>query len=273
MIVVGEKINMSRRPVANAWQQRDAAYIARLAVAQAHAGAHYIDVNSGVYGEEAECMEWLVSVVQEAVDLPLSIDTTHPVALEKALQLARRPPMINSVSCETARVRAFLPLLKGADCTVVGLLMSDRGLPATVEDRIQNAQDLIDTLTAAGFEKGRIFIDPCIVPVASDTAAAGNVLEALWAIKQRWPDIHLIAGISNVSFGLPRRSVLNQVFFAMCCARGLDAAILDPTDPGIRSSIAAVKVLLGQDPYCGQYLREFRKGMCSKREEVRSTEQ
>lgn len=261
MLIVGEKINMTRSPVAEAWQARDAGFVARLAREQAEAGAAYIDVNGGVYGEEVECMEWLVSIVQDAVDLPLSIDTTHPGALERALGLVKKTPMVNSVSCEKARREAFLPLLRGRDCKVVALLMSDQGVPKSAQERVHNAEGLMEDLLRQGLDAEQIFIDPCVVPVASDPGAGAAVLEALPLIKQRWPAAHLIAGISNVSYGLPLRGLLNRTFLVMCMAAGLDAAIVDPTDPGIRSAVLAGRAVLGQDPYCTDYLTWFRKGV------------
>jgi len=260
MIIVGEKINMSRSSVAKAWEQRDKGFIARLAADQAKAGASYIDVNSGVYGEETECMEWLLSIVQDAVDLPVSIDTTHPGALEKALSRVRRPPLINSVSGEKVRWSTFLPILKGVDCRVIALLMGDDGIPRSVEDRMKNAAFLIDKLVEAGITVDRIFMDPCVVPIASDPAGGRTFLESLPRITETWPEVHLIAGISNVSFGLPMRALLNRTFLIMCVAKGLDAAILDPTDPGMHPAILAARAVLAKDPYCMEYLKGFRKG-------------
>jgi 5-methyltetrahydrofolate--homocysteine methyltransferase len=261
VIIIGEKINMSRKPVAKAWEQRHASYITRLAKEQAEAGASYIDVNGGLYGEEAECMEWLLSVVQDAVDLPISIDTTHPGALEKALGKVKQPPLVNSVSGEKERLGNFLPLLRGVDCKVVALLMSDEGLPKTVDDRMRNATFLIDKLIKAGFGMDQIFVDPCVVPVASDPEGGKNFLASLPTIRGTWPGIHLIGAVSNVSFGLPLRSFINRTFLVMCIVQGMDAAILDPTDPEMHPRILASKALLGSDPYCMNYLKAFRKGI------------
>ena len=261
MIVVGELINMTRSKPRQAWADRDGEAIAQMARDQAEAGADYIDVNSGAPGEEAACMEWLVNVVQDAVDLPLCIDTTNPEALERALALAKAPPIINSVSGEKERWTAFLPLLKGVSCKVVALLVGDGGLPKTVQDRLDNAAFLIDKLGEAGFAEEAIFIDPCVIPVSTDNTAGSVFLESIPALKERWPDVHFIAGLSNISFGLPARALMNRGFLALAMGAGLDAAILNPTDRQIVQVLLSTEAILGKDNYCRRYIKGFRKGL------------
>jgi len=261
MIVVGELINMTRKRPRQAWADRDEETIAQMARDQAEAGADYIDVNSGVAGEEAACMEWLVTVVQRAVDLPLCIDTTNPEALERALALARRPPMVNSVSAEKERWTSFLPLLQGVACRVVALLVGDGGLPRTVQDRLDSAAFLLEKLREAGVAEPDIFIDPCVIPVSTDSAAGSVFLQSLPALRARWAQVHFIAGLSNISFGLPARPLMNRVFLALAVGAGMDAAILNPTDPNIVQVLLGAEALLGKDAYCRSYLKGFRKGL------------
>lgn len=263
MIIVGELINMTRKPVEQAWKDRDEEAIATLARDQAEAGADYIDVNSGVPGEEANCMVWLVDVVQKAVDLPLSIDTSHPEALGKALERVQQAPLINSVSAEKERWSSFLPQLKGVSCRVVGLLVGDGGLPKTIQDRLDNAAFLMDKFGEAGFADEDIFFDPCVMPVSTDPVAGADLLEALRELENKWPATHRIAAVSNVSFGLPVRSVLNRSFLGLAMAAGLDAAILNPRDKGMVQTLRATDALLGKDEYCREYLQAYRKGMFS----------
>jgi len=261
MIVVGELINMTRKKPQQAWANRDAEAIAQMARDQAAAGASYIDVNSGVAGEEAECMAWLVETVQNAVDLPLCIDTANPLALEAALSRVKAPPMINSVSAEKERWTSFLPLLTGVECKVVALLVGDGGLPRTVQDRLDNAAFLLDKLRGAGVADPDIFIDPCVIPISTDNAAGGVFLASIRALRESWPDVHFIAGLSNVSFGLPLRSLLNRGFLALAMGAGMDGAILNPTDPNIAQVLLATGALLGQDPYCRRFIKGFRSGV------------
>jgi 5-methyltetrahydrofolate corrinoid/iron sulfur protein methyltransferase len=261
MIVVGELINMTRKPVEKAWRERDADAIASLARKQAEAGADYIDVNSGVPGEEAACMAWLVDVVQQAVDLPLSIDTSHPQALDKAMERVRKEPLINSISAEKDRWSSFLPRLKGVSCRVVGLLVGDRGLPKTIQDRLDNGDFLMEKFFAAGFSEGDVFFDPCVMPVSTEPTAGSTCLDSLRELARRWPSAHRISAVSNISFGLPARSLLNRSFLCLAMGSGLDAVILNPLDKGILQSLRASDALLGQDAYCRQYLQAFRKGL------------
>jgi 5-methyltetrahydrofolate--homocysteine methyltransferase len=261
MIIVGELINMTRKSVEQAWKDRDEEAIASLARTQAEAGANYIDVNSGVPGEEADCMAWLVDVVQKAVDLPLSIDTSHPEALSKALERVQQEPLINSVSAEKERWSSFLPRLKGVSCKVVGLLVGDSGLPKTIQDRLDNAALLMEKFGEAGFEDQNVFFDPCVMPVSTDPAAGAELLEALRELEKRWPSTHRIAAVSNVSFGLPIRSLLNRGFLGLAMSAGLDAAILNPLDKGMVQMLRAVDALLGKDEYCREYLQGYRKGI------------
>jgi 5-methyltetrahydrofolate--homocysteine methyltransferase len=261
MIIVGELINMTRKQIEQAWKQRDAETIASLAQQQAEAGADYIDVNSGVPGEEASCMAWLVEVVQQAVDLPLSIDTSHPEALEKALDLVQKEPLINSVSAEKERWSSFLPRLKGTSCKVVGLLVGDSGLPKTIQDRLNNAAFLIDKFLDVGFSEDDVFFDPCVMPVSTDPNAGSDFLDALRELARQWPSTHRIAAVSNISFGLPARSILNRSFLALAMGSGLDAVILNPLDAGILQALRASDALLGKDGYCRQYLQAYRNGL------------
>ena len=261
MIIVGELINMTRKLPQQAWKDRDAEKIASLAIMQAEAGADYIDVNGGVAGEEVACMEWLVDVVQEAVDLPLCIDTTNPEALEKALAGVKVPPLINSVSAEKERYTSFLPLLKGVSCRVVGLLVGDGGLPKTVQDRVDNAQLLMDKLHETGIQDEDIFLDPCVIPVSTESQAGFVFLQSLQALKERWPASHRIAGLSNISFGLPARALMNRIFLALTMGAGMDAAILNPVEPSIRQVLLSSDALLGEDSYCRRFIQGFRKGL------------
>jgi 5-methyltetrahydrofolate corrinoid/iron sulfur protein methyltransferase len=261
MIIVGELINMTRKAPREAWKARDAGAIAAMARSQAEAGAQYIDVNSGVPGEEVPCMEWLVDVVLDAVSLPLCIDTTNPQALETALRRVKSPPLINSVSAERERWSNFLPMLKGVPCRVVALLTGDKGLPKSVEDRLENADFLMEKLQGAGFADEDIFLDPCVMPVSTDSQAAAVFLHSLQTLQARWPRTHRIAGLSNVSFGLPARALLNRSFLCLAMGAGLDAAILNPADPQVRQVVSASEALLGQDSYCRRYLQAFRKGL------------
>jgi cobalamin-dependent methionine synthase I len=260
MFIIGELINCTRKRVRAAAEARDAGYIKEIAVKQADAGASALDVNGGIAGQEAECLSWLVNVVQEAVDLPLCLDSSDPAALRSALPLCKRPPLVNSIPDEPARYEAVLPLLKEHHARAIALCMAESGPPAGVEDRVATACRLIDRLTAQGLALNDLYVDPCVMPVSTGPEHGRSVVEAISHIMTRYPGVHTSVGLSNVSFGLPVRKLLNQNFLVLLLSRGLDAAIADPCDRQLMACIAAAEALLGRDEYCVEYLQAFRQG-------------
>ena len=241
-------------------EARDAAYIGEIAVKQAQAGASILDVNGGVVGQEAECLSWLVNVVQDAVDLPLCLDSADPAALGAALPLCRKPAMINSITTEGDRFDTVLPLVLEYKTKVIALCMGEYGPPSGVEDRVETASQLVDRLTAAGVPLDDIYIDACALPVSTGPEHGMSLAEAIGRIMARYPGVHTSVGLSNASFGLPMRKLLNETLIVLLMARGLDAAIADPCDRQLMANIAAAEALLGRDEYCVEYLKAFRAG-------------
>lgn len=260
MYIVGELINCTRKKVGAAAAARDAATIREVAQKQAAAGAHMLDVNGGIPGQEVEVLSWLVNVVQEAVDLPLCLDSSDPDALRAALPLCRKPAMVNSITDETDRFGRVLPLLKEHKAKVIGLAMGPSGPPAGIDDRVAYASRLIDHLTAEGLTLDDIYIDPCVLPVSTGPVHGIAVAEAITRITAAYPGVHTAVGLSNVSFGLPLRKLLNQTFLALLMSRGLDTIIMDPADKHLMATLLAAEALLGRDEYCMGWLRAFRKG-------------
>jgi 5-methyltetrahydrofolate--homocysteine methyltransferase len=257
MLIIGELINCTRKKVGEAAQKRDAEFFRDLARKQASAGAHMLDVNGGLPEQEVELLTWLVELVQGAVDIPLCLDSADPEAIGKALPLCKQRPMVNSISDEPARW-AMLPVLKEHHPKVIALCLSESGPPTGVEDRVATASRLVDRLTREGFALDDIYVDPCVMPVA--TGPGQNLLTAIGQIVARYPGVHISAGVSNISFGLPVRKLLNETFLLLLMAQGLDAAIVDPCDPQLMMDILAAEALLGRDPYCKRYLRAYREG-------------
>lgn len=261
MIVFGERINSSRKPIALAIEQGNAAFIRQEAALQAQAGAEYIDVNAGVFADrEAECLKWLAGTVQEAVDVPLCLDSTSPEALEAALSVSRRRPVLNSINCQERQFQALLPLVKSYGCAVVALCVDDSGIPDTVEDRLGVACRVIDGLAAAGVAPDSIFVDPVLQPIAVSPGSGAAVLGAIARIKSARPGVRAVCGVSNVSFGMPSRQALNRAFLLLALEAGLDAAIVDPCDRQLMAGVLAAEALLGKDRYGMRYIRAFREG-------------
>lgn len=261
MMIVGERINSSRQGIAQAIANRDGDFICREAVIQAEAGADYIEVNAGVFGEkEVEYLEWLVLTVQHAVDKPLSIDSPSLEAVAAALRWHRGKALVNSITAERRRCEALLPLIKSSGCKVVALCMDDSGMPATGEGKISIACRLIGDLTAGGVALDDIYIDPLVHPISVDSSHGMVVLDVIEQVKKRYAGVHTICGVSNISFGLPGRRWLNQAFLVLAMGGGLDAAIVDPCDRRLMSAITAVEALLGRDEFCARFLKAYRGG-------------
>jgi 5-methyltetrahydrofolate--homocysteine methyltransferase len=262
VVIVGELINTSRKAIGEAVDKKDAQYIQKIAKAQADAGANYIDVNCGnkVF-DEIENMQWLVNTIQEAVQVPLCIDSPNPKALEAGLRLVKYgTPMINSITDEGSRFNEIIPLVQKYKTKIVALCMDDRGMPETAADRMKVVASLYRKLIAADVKADDIYFDPLVKPVSSVGTAGVEVLETIKLITMQYPGVHFMCGLSNISYGLPNRKFLNRLFVAQTMTLGMDGYILNPDDKGMMAIIYAAKTLLGQDDYCMGYLGAHRKG-------------
>jgi len=262
MIIVAERINATRKSIAKALEAKDAAFIRNVAARQAECGADYIDVNAGSdVKREADNLAWLVRTVQEAVDLPCAIDSANPDALAAGLDAHQGTPMINSISGETERWEKVLPLVKDTDCKLVVLGMDDSGMPETYEGRIEICRSLFDRLTAAGLKPDNLYFDPLVKPVCTNPAEVDAVLRTFSHIAQEFQGAHTMCGLSNISFGIPERRRVNCAFMAIAVYAGMDAAIIDPTEPGIVGAAKAAEALAGKDSFCMEYLAAVRGGL------------
>jgi len=261
MLIVGENINTSRKRISEAVEHKDAAFIGNAAKRQADAGAHYIDVNTGTFVDrETEYLCWLVETVQNAVDLPLCLDSPSPGALSEALKYHRGEPMINSISLEKDRFNAMMPVVTAQPCRIVALCMAETSMPVTADERLRAGAELIEKLTVEGVALENIFMDPLVQPVSVDTHVGHAFLDAIKMIMKDFPGVNTICGLSNVSFGLPARRLINRTFLSMCALRGLSAAILDPTDSSLMATLLATEMLLGRDEYCEKYIDAYQGG-------------
>lgn len=263
LTIVGELINTSRAEVNEAVENRDEAKIRELARVQEDAGATYIDVNCGSrIHDEVEIMEWLVKVVQDEVDVPLCIDSPRPEALEAGLRLCEKSPaMINSISGEDGRYEAIIPIVKEFNTNIVLLCMDSSGMPETSEDRMKVVHNLYARLKEDNIDDDRMYFDALVKPVSSVTTAGKEVLETIRKIKDEYPDVHQILGLSNISYGLPNRARLNRVFVVQTMAMGVDGYIIDPTLKDTMADIITSQTLLGLDNYCKGYIKANRKGL------------
>ena len=264
IIVVGEKINTSRKKVKEAAKNRDASFIRNLARSQAEGGATFIDVNCGTFvDEEVEVMKWLVEEIQQEVDLPLCIDSPNPLAIKAGLEGHRNgQAMVNSITAEKSRYDSILPLVKEYGCKIVVLCMDDEsGIPEDAQTRFDIAAKVIDGLEKAGTKQDDIYVDPLIQPISTATNNGLSAIETIRMVRAKYPEAHSICGLSNVSFGLPSRKLLNRAFMIACMTMGLDGVILDPNDKEMMALVKATEALLDSDPFCGRYLKAYREGL------------
>lgn len=261
MLIVGELINASRKAIAAHIEEKNAEAIQKIAREQFEAGANYIDVNAGTFvGKEAEYMKWLVGLVQEAVDAPCCLDSPDPSAIEAGLSVHKGTPMINSISLERERYEKMMPLVAGTDFKVVALCMGDEGMPRTVEDRMTVADKLINGLLKNNVKVENIYVDLLVQPLSVDKNFGNEFLNTIGKIMAAFKGIHTVCGLSNISYGLPNRKFLNQLFMVMAIGRGLDGAIIDPLDRRLMANILAAEALAGKDNYCMNYIKGHRAG-------------
>lgn len=260
MLIVGELINTSRAAVHAAVEAGDKDFIQGLAVQQVQAGAHYVDVNAGTFpGREPELLTWLVETVQAGSDVPLALDTPDPEALRRALAVHCGKAMINSITGERERWESMLPVVAESGALVIALCLDDEGMPQSADDRLRVAGKLVRGLTDAGVAIEDIYLDPLVTPLSTDTNAALSALEAIAAVRREFPGVHTVCGLSNVSYGLPKRKLLNRCFCSLAMQNGLDGVILDPLDRELISQVMVTQTLLGQDEYCMGYIQASRE--------------
>ncbi len=259
--VIGERINTSRKLVQAAVAGRDADYITGDVKKQLEAGANYIDVNAGArIGHEEEDMKWLLDTIQPVAKVPLTLDSPDPAVLETAFKMVEQKPMINSISLEKERFDKMMPFLEGKACKIIALCMDDTGMPNSSRDIADRAETLIGELGKIGFSMGDIYVDPLIQPISTDTTKGTMVLNAVRMIKAKFPEVHITGGLSNISYGLPQRHIINRTFVNLMMDAGMDSAIIDPLDKKIMASIRTADMLLGNDGFCMNFLKGVRSG-------------
>ncbi len=260
--IIGEKINGTRKSVGAAVIERNAAFITDLAKRQADAGSSWIDVNAGTAPDrEPDDLVWLVETVQSAVETPLSIDTPNPRALAAALPRTIRTPLVNSISLEPARLEDVLPLAAARGCPVIALAMDAKGIPTGMDERLRVICSLMAATRNAGVADADVYVDPLVTAIATGTESALIAIGTIRAVRSEFPEVHLTSGLSNISFGLPVRHLVNRVYLTLAMEAGLDSAILDPLDRDLRASLLATELLLGSDRHCLNYTRAYRAGL------------
>lgn len=260
MIIIGEKINGTIPSVKNAIVERDEEFIRNLALKQTEAGAHYLDVCASTAPEyEVETLIWLMNLVQDTVDTPLCIDSPNATVIKEVLKYARRPGLINSVSEEGDKCEVIFPLIEGTEWQVIALTCDNRGIPSDVETRVEITKNIVEKAQKYGIAPDRIHLDPLVLALSADNKSLLNFTETLKRVKELYPTLKVTSGLSNISFGMPLRKVVNQGFLTIALYAGMDSAIIDPVNRDMMATLMATEALLGRDRLCRNFSNAFRK--------------
>lgn len=268
MIVIGEKLNGFIPSVGRAIRAKDEVFLRDLAKRQEETGADYLDVCAAVDSEiEADTLRWLVELVQDASSLPLCIDSPNPQVLAEVLPYCKKEGIINSVSMEAGKIETLFPLIANTSWKVVALLCSNSGVPENTEGRILLFEQILASAKTYGLAESRLLIDPIVHTLSTDERSFSTFAECAKAIRARSSAVSIVSGLSNISYGLPARSVINHAFFVLAMQAGMNAAIMDVLDREIVGLLHATNALLGEDEYCMDYIGAFREGKFGTKKE------
>lgn len=258
VVVIGERLNPTgKKMLQQALRNNDMDYILREAITQQEQGAHVLDVNMGLPDiDEVEMLKQAVMEVQGIVSLPLQIDSSNVAALEAAVRIYNGKPLINSVNGKKESLEAVLPIAKKYGACILGLTLDEKGIPETAEDRLIVARRIVEAAMEIGIPKEDIFIDCLVVTASAQQSLVKETLKAVRLVKEEL-GVKTILGVSNVSFGLPQRPIINKTMLAMALIQGLDAPIMNPGDTGMMEAISAYRVLMGKDLDSKEYIDRY----------------
>ena len=262
MIIIGEKINGSIPSMAKAIEERNEEHIKNIAKAQAEAGCAYIDVCASVEDDkEHEVMKWLIDLVQEVTDTPIALDSPNAETLVKCMPYCKKPGLINSVSGEGNKMEIVFPVIADTKWEVVALLNDNSGIPKTAADRLRVFDSIMAEAEKYGIAPNRIHIDPLVEMLCTSDDGIAMVEEVMSTIKAKYPTIHITGAVSNISFNLPARKLVNQAFVVLAMKAGMDSAVLDPLNRDMMGMIYAAEACLGLDEMCMEYISAYREGI------------
>ena len=265
MIIIAEKINGSIPSMAKYIAERNEEAIKDIAIRQAEQigeSKGFIDVCSSVAPEvEFETMCWLLDLVQGVTDMPISIDSPNAECLVQLLPYVKKPGLVNSVSGEGNKIDLIFPLLAQPEYKkweVMALLSDDTGIPKSAADRLRVFDKIMAKAKEYGIAPSRIHIDPLVEMLCTSEDGIAMVEEVMGTIREQYPSIHISGAVSNISFNLPARKLVNMAFVCLAIKAGMDSAVFDPLDKQLLGVIYATEALLGQDDFCMEYIGAFR---------------
>jgi len=258
-VLIGERINPTgRKDLQRALEAGNFDIVRGDAIAQADAGATILDVNAGLAGgDEPALLKEAVAAVMGICELPLCIDTADPAALAAALEVYEGKALINSVNGETRSLEQMLPLVKEHGAAVIGLCMDNEGIPPTPEKRLAVADKIIERAGKMGIGPEDIVIDPLVLTIGADSTAGRITLETVGLIVEKF-GVNITMGASNVSFGLPDRTMINAAFLAMAIHAGLTCPITNPLEPELTTAVLAADLAMGKDEWGMRWIEAYR---------------
>jgi 5-methyltetrahydrofolate corrinoid/iron sulfur protein methyltransferase len=266
LIIIGERINATRKSIREAITSRNKDIIAKEIRKQDEAGADYIDLNAGTgigaTEDEIEHMRWLVDIALEETEKKLAVDSADPVVLTHTATYldTRRPWLLNSVKSDPGVLDTLLLLAAKHNVPVIALAMDKDGIPYEASKRIEILHSIAEAAEAAGVSQDKIFFDPLVMPISADVTQGPVTMQTLEGIKKHFPAAKTTMGLSNASHGLPERARINRAFLIAAISHGLDSVICDPLNRELRNSILLGELVSGKDRYCRKFTRAVRKG-------------
>ncbi len=264
MIIIGEKINGAIPSIKQAIEEHNEDLIRERVLAQANAGADYIDCAPSTAPEiEYETMVWLIDLIQDTTDIPISIDSPNPLLLKRIIEEGRlkKPGMVNSVNEEGTKCETLFPLIAGTEWNVIGLTCDKQGIPMQPDKKLEIARSIIDKADHYGVELSHLHIDPCVMALATASSAMSDFACCIREIHKIAPDVKVTGALSNVSFNMPARKYVNAGCMTLAVSAGLDSAIMDPCSSFMMGTLFAAEALAEKDKSGRKYNRAFRKGI------------
>ncbi|MBQ1258527.1 MAG: homocysteine S-methyltransferase family protein [Clostridia bacterium] len=253
-VLIGERINPTgKSKLKAALREKNINYVLGEAIRQVEAGVHALDVNAGLPDiDEKEILKRCVCELQGVTDVPLQIDTADPIALEAAMRIYNGKPLVNSVNGKKESMESVFPLVKKYGGVLIALTLDENGIPDSAKGRVAIAERIISRAGEYGIKKKDIIVDPLALTISSDPASAKITLDAIRMLKDK--GINTSLGVSNISFGLPSREIINSAFFSQALLCGLSCAIMNPFSEGMMNSYYAYNALSGKDSACSEYI-------------------
>lgn len=265
VVVIGESLNATIPAICEAVKNHDAEVIKRVALEQVAADSDYLDLNAQVTGcDEMIDLPWMIETVRSVTNVPLVLDSSNPPAIKHALDTidwGGQMPIISSITNKTGSPETLLPYAAKYNTGIVALLMDDDGITHTAEGRFKICQELVKKSRDAGVADHNLWIDPLILPLGTDDNVGTISFELLQMMKSEFPEVRTFCGLSNVSFGMPHRALLNRTYVAMLAANGMEGFMINPRVKEMRAMIYAIRALMGEDKQCGRYIQAHRDGV------------